>query len=293
MLRSKIHQEIEKVLSGVSGPQKTMWEQADAPHRLLIEQALFYLKHHIAGEDLTKGPSAMATARWILGTHPTELGKGLTHREASFWLRQSEHSTPQKWLWAEIVKTHPELKGVGSPRPMGVIRWVQEFMSFSERKAAALRPRTGILGEAYVGGRMVDRLDEIRECDLHKSPIRTLEAAQQRLIDQEWAGDAQLIPVAKWHEQLPTGIAVLTNYRDLRREGIEMRHCASSYAQDIADGRCLLFAFRDREGARSTAEFRDGEFRQHVGFGNSVPPTSCKALLESLVKEQPWRHAEH
>ena len=288
---SNIQCGVDKILSQVSSPQKLMWEQADAPHRRLIEQALFYLKHHIAGEALQEGPTPTATARWILGASLRDLGEGLTRREASLWLRQSEHSTPQKWLWGFLVEEHSELREVARPLSLPVLRWVQECMGDPKRKATALRDRRGMLGEAHVGGRVIDRMDEILVCDLHRSPVRTLEAAQQRLVDQEWGGDSQLIPKMKWHTQLPAGVTILANYGNLRREGVEMNHCAASYAQEIADRRCLMFALKEG-GERSTAELRDGTFRQHVGFGNSSPPASCVELLKLVVKERPWLYDE-
>jgi butyryl-CoA dehydrogenase len=71
---------------------------------------------------------------------------------------------------------------------MAVTRWIQGVMADPPRQAAALRHREGVIAGHVVGGRVVDRLDEIQEVDLHRSPWATIEAAGRRLADEEWGG---------------------------------------------------------------------------------------------------------
>lgn len=279
--------EKEALVRGLPPSHKKMWEEADRDHRARIESALVYLRHGLADETVLEGPSPFVTSWWILGEHPTALGKGLTHREAGAWILQSEHEKPRMWLWAQIVADHPELEKVGAPRSIQVTRWLQRVMGSPERKAAALRHRRGIIAEAQVGGRVVDRLDEIRPVDLHKSPVRTLEAAQQRLVDQEWSGDEELAEEEPWHARLPPEATVLRHYKELRLEGVQMRHCAGAYASDVAEGHSVVLSV-DVGGSRSTVEIRDGEVAQHVGFANGPPPDDCVRVVEQIEAEKPW-----
>ncbi len=67
-------------------------------------------------------------------------------------------------------------------------------------------------------------------------------------------------------------------------EGKALSHCVGRYADDVAEGKCVIVFCRKKEHPKKpycTAEFRDGKSIQFRAFGNGVPD---KATLEAYEK---------
>lgn len=264
------------------------WFAAPQDRKDPLTDALAWKLWNIGGPHVQEGPTPEISASVILGVSPKKLAKGaLTKKEAHLWVHQSEYRTPKEWLWAQVKEEFPELQEITRvPNTINIVRWVHSMMSDPSRKQAMLRRREGVFGEHMVGGRPVDRLDELQDEDLCGSPWRTIENAAQRILDTEWEGQNELIPSQKWHRELPKGVRVLCTYTDLRREGVEMEHCVVSYALRVQERKCLILSVMTKEG-RTTAEIVDGKVVQHLGPKNTTPHASCIALLEEAVRRIP------
>lgn len=289
--------ELPKKIAGIRvqwerfGPEIIRMAEAASPERqMAMAEAAIYFQFpaKIAGPRLQSGPGAEVTARWILGAHPTKLAGGfLTHAEAGQWILQNKHHSPKKWLWENMKAKDEGLSTAQEPHDFTVLRWIQEVLGSPKRREAALRRGHRAFGMDDIEGSVVECLDEIRTEDLHKSPVRTMVAARQRAIKDQWDGPDELIPKAKWETSLPPEVQVIRSYTRLYREGREMRHCAASYGRQIADRTSLIFSIKADE-ERSTLEIRNNRITQHVGFGNQSPPEKCVKIANNLLNLSPW-----
>ena len=264
------------------------WFSVPEDRQAPLADALAWKIWKIGGPYVQEGPSPDISANVILGVAPKTLAKGLlTKKEAHLWVHQSRHKTPREWLWNQVKEEFPELEEITRvPNTINIVRWVRTMMCNPDRKEAMLRRREGVFGEHRVGGRPVDRLDELQDEDLCGSPWRTIENAAQRILETEWDGQNELIPSQKWHNELPEGVRVLCTYTDLRQEGVEMEHCVVSYAARVRDRKCLILSVQTKE-ARTTAEVVGGKVIQHLGPKNVPPHASCVALLNKAMAKVP------
>lgn len=288
-VRQFVRQRVQEVLATLppDSELRQLREKLDPAKLSAFEDAVLFLRDRIAGPSLRNAPSPRIKALLVLGKHPRTLARGLTKHEACAWVLQSEHKKPVAWLWSRLCEEHAVLRDVRRPDTIAVVRWVRRLMESPVLKGAALRNRTDILGEAAVGGRVIDRLDEISPGDLFKSPTRTLEMAHQRVLKENWEGPDELIKEEVWHQHLPQGIQILRCFSDLYREGIQMRHCVASYAPRVSEGKTMVFSVQTGT-SRSTVEFQEGQLMQHKGFANSQPPPECVAVVLNLLKSAPW-----
>lgn len=288
-----IREKIAEVMAKAN-PQSVLygqWSKAPEEQKQAIGEAVFFQRFHIATLRLCeKGPSPEVMARYVLGESPKQIARYLTRSEASEWMRQTGEGRIEKpldFLWHKMCQREPVLADVGKARTFEVARWLEGVLESPKRRSAALRNRETAFGGARVLGRVIDRLDEIKPCDLHRSPLRTLEAAVTRQIDEEWGGENELIEDPAWEARLPEGVNLLWRYTDLRQEGIEMSHCVAAYATSVARKECLIFSLQTPDG-RSTLEIKKSQAVQHVGFGNGPVPQANEALAKKLVSLHPW-----
>ena len=257
------------------------WAATDETARERVRDAVAVIVWGIVGPNCQGGPDPESMARLMLGDSPYDIaGRVLTRKEAHEWIQQDEHATPSGWLWARVRAENPEIPNT-EIRSLSVIRWVASVMQSPERKAAALRHREGVIAGHAVGGRPIDRLDEIQPCDLRKSVTGTIEAAAERLAREQWDGPDVLCEPKPWEARLPDGVRCLRTFVDLMTEGQEMSHCVAVYAESVHRLECSILSIQTGKG-RSTAELRGGRIVQHVGPRNSAPHPSCVALLNGL-----------
>jgi len=304
----KVQEVFESKLSLRSSDVYQMWKEANDERKELIALALAFKWWGLSSPVLwSQGPSPEIFSEFILGKKPKDLAPGLTRAEADRWIHQSVEGQKSgevirnlsvkesiiSFLWSELVQDYPVLEKVGPARSIKVARWLRKVMDSPYLRASALRVRTrGFIGE--VEGRVIDRLDEIEDCDLRRSPWGTIENAVRRIVDNEWSGENELLPHEEWFDHLPKGVRVLWRYTDLRSEGIQMRHCIASYANRVSNKECIILSIYDEASeARSTAEIRNGKCVQHVGFANREPPKPCVLMLENLIRSRPWENQEH
>lgn len=257
-------------------------EVAPKISREAVLQAIVWKKTGIAGPLLKGAPTADVAASLALGEHPTTIAPDLTRDEACEWVRQTEYTTPLEWLWANVIKRENVFSDVTSPKSIAVVRWVQQIMNDPPRRKALLRNRPRSF-RLRVAGPIVRRLEEIRACDIHKSPARTIEAAELRMIENEWDGPDELCEEKRWEKNLPSGVEVLRHYSSLKGEGLDMSHCVADYAKDVASKKCIIVSVTAPDGSRSTAEIVNGKIGQHVGRANASPTDSCVKLLNQAV----------
>ncbi len=263
-----------------------MLEKAPGEARNRLLHAEMFLRHGVAGHYLPPAPTPEVAAWIVLGKRPRDLAPGLTTKEAVEWVRQTRHSNPSAWFWAQCQSRHEELSGVGEPETITVARWVDSWMSCPAKKASALASRDGAFGD-NVCGSVLDRLDEIQDCDLCKSPWGAVDNASARAAKNMWDGPDELIKRELWMDKLPDGCEIIRTFSRLYKEGSEMRHCVASYGRDIASGSCLIFSIYV-DGKRSTAEYRHGKLGQHKGPRNTVPDEACLKRSKIL---QDYLHA--
>lgn len=265
-------------------PPAVAWHYASADRRRALADAIVYHTHSIAGPHLSGYPTVDVGARIVLGEHPHDIAPMLSRREACEWVRQSVHATPIDWLWSCVAAAHPLLAGSSAPRTIAVVRWVDDVCRDPARRDALLRTREAHMGEQVVEGRVVDRLDELRDEDLRRSVEDTIAAATQRIVKEQWSGPDELVPPQPWHDTLPPGVTIITTFSRLFAEGAEMRHCAAAYARDVADRRCIIASVIGDDGRRSTVEVREGKVIQHRGARNEAPPPSCVRRLAEVLR---------
>jgi hypothetical protein len=140
-----------------------------------------------------------------------------------------------------------------------------------------------VFGVDRISGSVLDRLDEIRPCDLCSSPVDTLENAANRAFEEMWSGPDELLPEQPWEEELPEGVEHIRSFRRLFIEGQEMRHCVASYADQIVQKRCNIFSIQTKDGGRSTVSVVNGRVSQHKAQCNKQPPESCCKVAEKVA----------
>lgn len=258
------------------------YERASPDRRDAIDDALVLLTHSVAGPYVQDGPSPEIKARLILGATLRELAPMLNASEAARWIEQSDYESPLDWLWSLVKERHTALKEASQPSTVAVVRWIDGVMNDPERRAAAMRTRQGRIGEENVEGTVLDRLDEILPEDLHSSPMRTIEAAGERLAAQQWTGPDELTEEKPWHAMLPPEVTVLRRFSDLLTEGRECRHCVAAYAHRVRSGECVIVRVLANDGTRSTAEIIRGKVHQHRGPRNGQPSPACEAIVAAI-----------
>jgi len=232
---------------------RKFWEAAPEERRPALVDAIAFKLWNISGPHLHKFPTSEVGANLILGKKPADIFPQLTKREASEFCGQCDHQEVIPWYWARLVASNKKVEGIQSvtpPNTIRVMRWVQDVLSDEERKESFLRRHDPRRFPQFIAGqregiRIVDRLDEIEPVDLCRSPRKTLESAILRAIENEWGGDNQLAEDEPWHKHLPETVKVLLTYSDLRQEGIEMDHCAASYASRINEGASIMMPHKD------------------------------------------------
>jgi hypothetical protein len=158
--------------------------------------------------------------------------------------------------------------------------------------------------------RLIDRLDEIEECDLTKGVSTGVRAAfaasSARLARQNeeairerrrlMSGGklAGLIP--PWWKPIRCA-RLLTTPEELSTEGREMHHCVGGYYSRVARGESVIVAVRvpDRKlwnaalaWRRSTVEYSpEGRRVQHYGPSDRPPHSLCVRAL--MVCEHRWK----
>jgi hypothetical protein len=215
----------------------------------------------------------------------------LTAAEAHAWLSESPDVAPLAWATRHL------LRGQHVVRSWTVLGWLRRVLATPAERAALQRDRTvrGPGGQT-ARVRLVDRIDEIQDCDLARG-ARTGVVAAFEAAAERW-GSAYLARLATDHRvlrdpppwRLGARVRVLITAADLVREGADMHHCVGGYAHAVSTGQSVILSIRCR-AHRSTVEVsRDGCIRQHKGAGNVPPDSVCVAILESLKRRNGWQH---
>ena len=245
------------------------WASVSSSGRDRLRDALVFQATRISGPALHCGPTSAVMSAWILGARPKDLAPGLTHREASAWLCQSQHTNPVSWLWAQ----DPQTQGSAVPRTMAVARWALAALKDPRRRDAILEH--------------LNEMDEIADEDLlvgGKSIARTLTCARRRVSG--WKGPEELVPPQPWEARLPQGVRLLRTATDLVEEGAKLNHCVGrgSYHERIANNQSWIISISTASG-RSTLEIQrpSGHLHQHTSTRNSKPPEGHDALAQSVV----------
>lgn len=117
-----------------------------------------------------------------------------------------------------------------------------------------------------------------------------------RLITLECAGVALNKASTAWRRrEVVDGfeIAPLTTAEQLRREGQVMNHCVASYAEDVARGRCLIYAIRRKGEPVATMEVVStgspggrGRIIQLMGKSNRAPSSAATAAALRWLRDK-------
>lgn len=188
---------------------------------------------------------------------------GLSPGEFFAWSRSTRAVTPAMWLLGEHGLA-------GTTEYVTVARWAVKANA-DPRRREALHADRDVGG---VGGSVLQRLDELRTCDLSRSVLTTLENACRRIVSESWDGPDELAKPAKWEAELPDGCTRIRTFTDLHAEGTALRHCVGtdlSYAEGIVSRRHEIISIRMNDGTRATAQVAGGKVVQCSGHGNSRP----------------------
>lgn len=82
----------------------------------------------------------------------------------------------------------------------------------------------------------------------------------------------------------PEGAEQLRQAIDVVEEGREMGHCVSSYADDVVQGRSLIFHY-EAEGSEATVEIRPGNERHVQAFGPKNQPNAASRKAKEVFGE--------
>jgi len=244
---------------------------APPDRRADVAAAVEYLTHRVVGPSLEGYASPEVAALIVLGIPPHEQAPELTRAEAHTWAHQTQHADPVQWLLRTVTDR-------GTTDSIEVVRWLQGVLADPARRTAASRVDP-VWGDE-TGGTLVDRLDELRPCDLVDGVRETLTRAVARQTRELWDGPDELRPREPWMDQIPD-CTVLTTFSALFDEGRRMRHCIANYAADVASGRSVILSIL----GRSTAEYRRGQLYQHVGPCNGTPPRECVEIASRIERE--------
>ena len=264
-------------------PYRRMYDEAGETGRARIAEALYFLRHGIAGPRV-RGPTAEIGAKVILGRRPSDLFPLLTAAEANRFCAQEDHATPEAWLWASLRDRYAELAelDVRIDR-MEVLLWLQRIMTSDARRKALRRDRRQFMGEQEIAGTALERLDELMPQDLRDSVEDTLVAALERQIKDMWSGPDRLVEAPEWEGDLPDNVRLITTATGLFVEGSEMRHCAATYCERVHSGECLMWSVVGEDGERATVQTDpEGQVVQIAGFANGRASRSCRDLADTL-----------
>jgi hypothetical protein len=273
-----------------------MIDRAPAARRRAIVEAIAELEPALTrlapgrealDASLPQYPVARALrARLVLGRRPVDLAPGLTRAEAHAWLCSGAEHSPGTWLAAQAGRYEPV-------HSIAVARWLIAVMRDPPRRAAMERPRREILAGQAIEGRYLDRVDELRDEDLHPSVEETYRRAAERLrarMEQTLRSTgAPLCAVPRWWR--PARCArLLRTGPDLVREGRDLAHCVATYADAVRSGRAVIVGLCVL-GQRSTVEIDPErlEVHQHCGRANKEPPALCVRAIDVLMRR--WRRA--
>lgn len=279
-------------------------------------------------------------SRLVMGEKPTDIFPGLSNKEAHQALTEGGYKTSLHFIlrevsiveanWRSLVHPNNYQRNYIDPRKSSewdlwietsirtdvpgmqtgilqrerteIARWLAACWIDPERKEALLQLRVG----NRIGGRYMDRLDEIRAADLadgvatgvarafERADARAMEADRVRARDDErYAADSHVAlrePPA-WYKPL-RGVKLLLTRAELASEGKAMHHCVGSYSYRVAEGDAFIVAVAVPEKRprgskvphrylRSTAEIDGrGQVKQHRGTCNSDPPVLCRMALD-------------
>lgn len=227
--------------------------------------------------------SADIQAKIVLGKKPTEIFKGLTKAEAHEYLSSNYKYSEENWL----LEKHG-INGV-SVRSVKVAKWLINALKDPQRTNALKKHRIerGPYGEE-IGGCWLDRVDELKDCDLVTSVEKTFANAGKRLmreVEREMSRKSEpLAPPPTWWK--PARCAtLLLSAAQLVQEGAQMHHCVATYAGYVKQKKSVIIALNVC-GHRSTADIDRSNItiRQHRGMENNEPHELCKKALNVLVR---------
>lgn len=254
---------------------------ATSPDR--IDDAIVWQVCRIAGPTLWRSTDVDnadadrlmdARAAIVLGDlHRVAHETGLTLAETTAWADSTEPS-PAAWLLRQAGLD-------GRTEYVQVARWAVRMAGSARRRAALTRSRT--IGD--IDGTALERLDELRPCDLCESVVGTLEAASRRQVRELWDGPDELDTPRPVDKRLPPGCRRLTRFLELHQEGAEMRHCIgtdTSYAEGVQARRHDVVAI-DLDGDRATALVARGRVLACHARSNAAPSARAAAAAEQCA----------
>lgn len=263
-------------------------------------------RHKPLSEAYPEAPIEMQ-ARLVLGEKPASV-TGLTAKEAhAFLSKRPELPNPATWLVWEALDLDRQ-KGAENDvlrqlhlESVPIARWLIERWRDPAQREAMLKYREERMADGQViGGRYIDRIDELKEEDLRASVRDTYAAATVRLakeIEKEAMRakhQKELAPPPAWWQ--PIRCATLLDKPGLlAAEGKEMQHCVLTHSPGVRAKKRVIVALRvrDKEGVvhKSTVELDRDTLAviEHRGVANVEPSKISKDALKVCLKR--WKAA--
>jgi hypothetical protein len=237
--------------------------------------------------DLRNLPNRyLSPATWLLDEHRllrTEVRRdGAAHARVRFDLNRNR-----------VYTVYIELESVP------IARWlIDRWRDPAQREALEIyREERGPDGEV-VGGRYIERVDELKDEDLRPSVRATFEAATQRLHHEleleakRSKNQKPLAPEPSWWQ--PVRCATLLNRpAQFAAEKAELKHCVLTYIPKVRSGKSVVVALRvtDKDGVvhKSTVELDRATMHvlQHRGVKNAPPSKLSEKALDVCLKR--WK----
>jgi PcfJ-like protein len=225
-------------------------------HQALVGSRRFRSALHYILRDVENDKAAWATR----DVERYGYGYGGQHVETS-----RGDSPWDRWILSsirtDIGHIHGDMSIAGYRERIEIARWLATCFEDEERKTSLLQQRVG----RRVGGRYIDRLDEIRAGDLQDGILtgiaRAFTRADERAVELDRARAATdarfeidskkvLREFPAWYKPIRCATLLLT--RDaLAKEGRDMHHCVGDYSYRVSTGESFIVAIRVPSGPRA------------------------------------------
>ena len=238
-------------------------------------------------------------ARIVLGENPASV-TGLTAKEAHTYLSlKARFHSPATWLINDRAPAAAVWVSTERLDSVPIARWlIDRWRDPAQREAMEIyREERGPDG-GVVGGRFIERVDELKDEDLRPSVRATFEAATQRMV-KELEHEAKraknqkpIAPQPSWWQ--PVRCATLLNRpAQFAAEGKEMEHCVLTHMPLVRKGEYVVVSLRvtDKHGVvhKSTVELDRATMHviQHRGVKNAPPSKLSEKALQVCLKR--WK----
>lgn len=156
---------------------------------------------------------------------------------------------------------------------------------------ALLRNRSVVNNDIVGTFRMLFRLDEVEDVDIHsvKDGLHVVldRAHQREMASRPPVSNSPLVKIPEWVQDLPPEIRFLNTSAELAQEAKKLNHCVYRYSNNISSGECFILSVSTPGAERTTAEITmsDDSFSiiQHRAYKNTTVSEKAETFLHNAL----------